>query len=233
MKHYGISQWVDFARGLVPESDGIAMRGHLAESCSECRELAEFCQKLSAVCVAAASHPAPEWVVRSAKALFPAHAQPEQKRSFRLPVELIYDSFLAPAPAGLRSSWQVGWQALYQAGDCSLDVRIEPELASSRAAVIGQISNHIVPTDRMEGIPVCLKAGKLVVAETRSNQFGEFQMEYEQRGRLQLCVYLENGTKCIQVPLKKFASDRSAGMDQMGLTPGQAKFGVGVLSPRR
>ena len=50
MKHYGIAQWVDFARGLMPERDGAAMRMHLAEGCSECREVADFCVKLSAVC---------------------------------------------------------------------------------------------------------------------------------------------------------------------------------------
>jgi hypothetical protein len=230
MKHYGISQWVDFARQLVPDLDGLAMRDHLAGGCSECRELSEFCQNLSGVCMEAAAHPAPDWVVRSAKAIFPVHVQPQRKRSMRLPVELIYDSFLAPAPAGLRSTWQVGWQALYRAGDCSLDVRIEPELASSRAAVIGQISNHIVPNDKMEGIPVCLKAGKLVVAETRSNQFGEFQMEYEQQGRLELCVYLEDGSKCFQVPLKKFASDRTAGAERLGLTSGQAKLTIDAVT---
>jgi hypothetical protein len=46
------------------------------------------------------------------------------------------------------------------------------------------------------------------VAETLSNRFGEFQMEYEQQRRLQLCVYLEGGARCIQVPLKRLAASR-------------------------
>jgi hypothetical protein len=111
----------------------------------------------------------------------------------------------------------VGWQALYRAGDCSLDLRIEPELHSSRAAVIGQISNHVLPGDRMEGIAVYVKSGRVVVAETRSNEFGEFQMEYEQQGRLQLCVDLENGSKRFQVPLKKFASEKLASLQRANL----------------
>jgi hypothetical protein len=123
-------------------------------------------------------------------------------------VELIFDSFLAPSPAGLRATWQVGWQALYSAGDCSVDVRVEPDLGSSRAAVIGQISNHVAPHVEMADIPVCLKQGKLVLAEARSNRFGEFQMEYEHQGRIQLCIYLSEGSKCIQVPIKKLATDK-------------------------
>ena len=102
---------------------------------------------------------------------------------------------------------------------CSLDLRVEPELSSSRAALIGQISNHSTPDNLMENVPVYLKSGRSVVAETRSNRFGEFQMEYEQQGRLQLCVYLENGMKRFQVPLRKFTSERPLGVDRIGLTP--------------
>ncbi len=227
MKHYGISQWVDYARALAPEGEIVAMRSHLADGCSDCRELASFCENLSGVCLEMATHAAPEWAVRNAKAIFPVHVQPQPKRAIRIPVELIYDSFLVPAPAGLRATWQVGWQALYRAGDCSLDLRVEPELSSSRAAVIGQLSNHIVPSNQMEGIAILLKSGKSVVAETRSNRFGEFQMEYEQQGRLQLYVRLEDGGKCFQVPLKKFSSERPAGTERLGLTPGQAKLKTG------
>jgi hypothetical protein len=60
----------------------------------------------------------------------------------------------------------------------------------------------------MSGLPVRLKSGSLVVAETRSNQFGEFQLEYEQQSRLQLCVYLHENSRYFQVPLKKFKAEK-------------------------
>ena len=217
MKHYGIAQWVDYTRGLVPEMDGSAMQRHLTSGCSECQELADFCSKVSNICQDMASVSVPEWVVRSARSIFPAREAVSPRRLLRIPVELIYDSFLVPAPAGLRATWQVGWQALYRAGDCSLDLRVEPELHSSRAAVIGQISNHVIPGDPMQGIPVYVKSGRVVVAETRSNEFGEFQMEYEQQGRLQLCVDLEKGSKRFQVPLKKFATDKVSNIQRANL----------------
>jgi hypothetical protein len=222
MRHYGISQWVDFTRGLVGEADGQAMSSH-SDACSDCRELSAFSQNLTGICLQMETNPVPAWVVRSAKAIFPVQTVAEPKRSFRIPTQLIFDSMLAPEPAGLRATWQIGWQALYRAGDCSLDLRVEPELASTRAAVIGQISNHTIPENQMENIPVFLKSGKSVVAETRSNRFGEFQMEYEQQGRLQLCVYLEDGSKCFQVPLKKFAAEKGLGAERLGLTSGPSK----------
>jgi len=223
MKHFGISQWVDFARGFAAEAEGRVMQNHLADGCGECSDIAEFSSTLTSICRAIGEHAAPDSVVRSAKAIFPVHAPAQPRRTLRIPVELIYDSFLVPAPAGLRASWQVGWQGLYRAGDCSLDLRIEPELSSHRAALIGQVNNHLSPEHKMENIPVVVKSGRVVVAETRSNRFGEFQVEYEQQPRLQLCVYLEDGSKCFQVPLKKLASDRYVGAERLGLGSGQSR----------
>lgn len=210
MNDYGITQWVDFARGLVPAEEREHMLQHLASGCAQCREMADFCAKVSQASVAMLEVEVPESVARQAKAIFPSRPK-AVRRSLLLPVELIFDSFLSPVPAGLRASWQVGWQGLYKAGDCSLDLRIEPELKTSRAAVIGQLTNAVLPESEMTNIPVVLKSGKDVVTSTVSNRFGEFQMEYEQQARLQLCLYLEGGAKRIQVSVKKLTSDNPIG----------------------
>jgi hypothetical protein len=159
-------------------------------------------------------------VVQQAHSIFQTRLIQSPKRQFRIPVELIYDSFLVPSPAGLRASWQIGWQALYRAGECSLDLRVEPELHSCRAAIIGQVSNHELPETEMTDVPVYLKSGNVVVAHTRANRFGEFQMEYEQQKRLQLYVYLDGGARCIQVPLKRLVVEKSGAGDRLkaGLT---------------
>lgn len=215
--HFAIAQWVDFARDLTVDADRMAMLEHLSNGCTECSENAEFFRKLNGICQEIPQFEAPESAVRLARAIFPRQAAVGTKRAFRVPVELVFDSFLAPATAGIRASWQMGWQGLYRAGDCSVDLRIEPDLGSARAAVIGQITNHIAPEIQMADLAVCLKQGKAVVAEARSNRFGEFQIEYEQQGRMQLCIYLDGGSKCIQVPLKKLISDkRSFGPTRSG-----------------
>ncbi len=211
MIHYGIAEWVDFARALAPEPQRASMQEHLAAGCEECRDSVDFCEKLAARSRAMRTYRVPDPVLRLAYAVFPSPAPSPLKRSLRVPVELIFDSFLTPSPAGLRSTWQVGWQGLYRAGDCSVDLRIEPDLASSRAAVIGQISNHVSPELEMGELSVCLKQGKLVLAEARSNRFGEFQLEYEQQSRVYLCIYLDRGSKCIQVPIKRLVPDKRIG----------------------
>jgi hypothetical protein len=209
MKHYAIDQWANFTRGLIYGAELGEMQKHLQSGCRKCRELSEFTTKLGATCSSLATDQVPESTVRLARAIFPVRGHERPKRGNRLPIELIFDSFLVPSPAGLRASWQVGWQGLYRAGDCSVDLRIEPELKSARAAVIGQITNHVLPELEMGNLPVCLRAGKQVVAETLSNRFGEFQMEYDQQAQLRLCIHLQD-SKSIQVPLKRFTSDQPA-----------------------
>jgi len=206
MNHYGVATLVDFARQLAPEEVAAAIQSHLATGCPKCSDVYHFLHRVGGVCRREQAISVPDAALRNAYAILPAGFIPRPGRARRIAAQLVFDSFLELAPAGLRSSWQVGWQALYRAGDCSLDLRIEPELHSSRAAMMGQISNHVAPDVRMADIPVRVKTGRLVLAEARSNQFGEFQMEYEQQNRLHLCVYLEGGARYIQVPLKRFAT---------------------------
>lgn len=210
MTHYGILEWADFSRGLAEEEQSRSMRAHLASGCADCRDAATFCEKVGRLTREMAASAVPDYLVQQVLSICPRRPV-ERRPAIRIPVELVFDSFLAPAPAGLRSTWQVGWQALYRAGDCSLDVRIEPDLNSSRAALIGQVSNHASPELLMVDVPVCLKAGTEKVAETRSNRFGEFQIEYEQQGRMWLCVYLDGGSRCIMAPLRKIASEQERG----------------------
>jgi hypothetical protein len=208
MTHYGIAQWVDFSRDLIPPGRRDEMQGHLS-ACTDCQAAFDFYAKLTRVFRRVVESVVPEDAVRKARSVFPAQPATRSKRPFRISAALVYDSFLVPAPAGLRSSWQAGWQALFRAGDCSVDLRVEPELRSAKTFVVGQISNHLTPAMPMSDLPVYLKAGKQVVAETRSNRFGEFQMEYRQQTRLQLCIDLNGGAQCIQLPLKKLADKRS------------------------
>jgi hypothetical protein len=203
------------------------MREHLETGCADCAPMAAFLKSLARVC--RGMEAAPDTVARLARAICPARPSTRASRSIRIPIELIYDSFLAPATAGLRATWQAGWQALYRAGDCSLDVRIEPDLRSSKAAVIGQVFNHALPDLPMGNIPVCLRSGRQVVAETRSNRFGEFQMEYDQQSRLQLWIYLDGGARRIVAPLRKIATQGSDS-GQWNAEAGESPGGAGKLN---
>jgi len=53
-----------------------------------------------------------------------------------------------------------------------------------------------------------------VVAETLSNRFGEFQLEYAQQPQLKLCIALRD-SKSIQVPLRKLIADQPVAKDRV------------------
>src|ERR1017187_9791842 len=108
MKHFGIAQWVDFARGFAADGGRAEMQDHLSSGCAECRQIVEFCERVAAISRDMANRQVPESAARLARAIFQPRV-PKAKRAFRIPVELIFDSFLVPSPAGLRATWQVGW----------------------------------------------------------------------------------------------------------------------------
>jgi len=216
MNHYAIDQWVDFTRGLLGIEIHTEMDAHLRSGCQQCRQLADFTAQLSVAFAGLATDAVPESAVRLARAIFPVRVPDQPKRGGRLPVEVVFDSYLAHAPGGLRAGRPQPWQGLYRAGDCSVDLRIEPELMSSRAAVVGQIASHILPEFELADLPVGLRSGDVLIAETRSNRFGEFQLEYDQQSRLKLRIDLRD-SKSIQLPLKKVIFDQIAARNRTSL----------------
>src|SRR5437879_12434920 len=105
-----------------------------------------------------------------------------------MPARLLHDSFREPLPAGLRTQQRLSRQYLYQAGDYSLDVRLENERGSPRVALVGQIQNRKQPGKRLGSVPVQLPSGKPVLAQATSNSPGEFQMEDDPHKHLRLYV---------------------------------------------
>ena len=209
-KHYGIVEWVEFARGMVSQDTQASMANHLMAGCSDCQKTADFFQKLARVCRDMVPDNVPDAVVERARSIYPRSLPGQPEQTTRIPVELIYDSRLTPAPAGLGASKDLGWRILYRASDCSLDFRVEPELRTSRITVVGQILTDRSPQSEMSNLSVVLKSGKTTIAETLSNQFGEFQMECEQRKQMHLCIYLRGGAQLIEIPLHRFAKDKGS-----------------------
>src|SRR6266496_866525 len=117
MRHYAIDQWIDFTRGLVGPKERALMVEHLVAGCGRCQPEVDFFARVGQVCQRIEGQIVPESVTRMARAIFPVRLPDRPRRGTRLPIELIYDSFLVPAPAGLRATWQIGWQGLYRAGD--------------------------------------------------------------------------------------------------------------------
>jgi hypothetical protein len=195
MKHFGLAEWTDFVRGLVEKSARPALEHHLASGCRKCRHTADLLRKLVMAARSDSQVQVPDYALRCARAIFLLQ-QPEKVLILpRIPARLLYDSFREPLPAGLRTQQRLSRQYLYQAGDYSLDVRLENERGSPRVALVGQIQNRKQPGKRLGSVPVQLLSGKQVLAQATSNSLGEFQMEYEPNKHLRLYVPMRQAGK--------------------------------------
>ncbi len=186
MKHFEISHWTDFARGVAADADRAAMDAHLASGCPRCQATLALVQRVVAVAGRAIEAP-PADVVRWAKAISLVH-KPLKSPRFRLIPRLVYDSFAAAAPAGLRGEDTISHQALYEAENFVIDLRLEHEQGRPVVTLVGQVSDRRDPGRVMPSAPVLLMSKANVVSYAVSNRFGEFQMEYEPAAHLRLRV---------------------------------------------
>jgi len=114
---------------------------------------------------------------------------------------LIFDSFLQPAPAGIRTSQLAGRQVIYQAEDLMVDLFLEPpQTDSRRISLVGQLLDSAKPERRLNILSVALQGPKGPIAIGSTNKFGEFHFDFD----LEQNVKLEIETAAnlwISVPL--------------------------------
>jgi len=202
VKHFATEDWIDFAHGLAGEQNQAAMRRHLDGGCRKCEATVAMLQRAIAAAKADAKYDVPDYAVRSARAIF-ALQRPEKVHILpKMLAKLVFDSFREPAMAGVRSQHKITRQAMYEAGDYCVDLRMEHEHGSSNVVLVGQIADRQHPEKGLGSLPVVLMSGKEVIGRAISNGFGEFQIEYQPKKSLSLHVPVETAGKQIEVPLK-------------------------------
>jgi hypothetical protein len=202
MSHYDLVQWVDFIRGLGDPAQATAMRQHLDGACEPCGAIV---RRLGAVAHLASvddRYEPPAHLVRFARAAFSLH-RPERLLSWpQLATRLVFNSCETALAVGARGPVEeMSRQTLYEAGDFSVHLRFEQASGTSRISLIGQVANRRLPVPPMSHLPVLLVRGRAVVARSLSNEFGEFQLEYEPDAALRLHIPLSEGRQSIHVAL--------------------------------
>jgi len=91
---------------------------------------------------------------------------------------LVFDSFLQPSLAGVRSSHPTVRRLLYESDSLVADLSLEVQADSQRIMVVGQVVDASKPEPQLSSIPVVLQglAGLLGIA--RTNEWGEFRFEF-------------------------------------------------------
>ena len=114
----------------------------------------------------------PADAVRVVKSQFAAALPQKNSR-----VRLLFDSMLQPLTEGLRGP-VTARQFLFETDDYYIDLRLEPRSAENRAFLVGQVLNR-TGKRAAQSVPVRLQHQKQAVAQTSTNEFGEFQLEFE------------------------------------------------------
>ncbi|HXA57286.1 MAG TPA: hypothetical protein VNU84_07585 [Candidatus Acidoferrum sp.] len=195
MKHYTSEQWADFARDVVKGNDKVLMQQHLDGGCRNCAKELGLWQRVSVVARRQSTAEPSEGAVRYAKAMFAAGGhRAAATETVPLVGQLLFDSLRAPALAGVRSAVAQGpRQLLFGIGDHRIDLRLEPQFNSDKVAIIGQVLDSGNPDQVLSKIPVSLHRADKVVAASETNHYGEFQLECDLVGRLELRAMLPQG----------------------------------------
>lgn len=186
MKHFSEASWADFARNVVTPDTKMMMQQHIDEGCKKCANLLNTWQIVHSIAQGESTLTPPADVVRVVKSQFAAVA-PEESLGFRL----LFDSALAPVPAGMRGS-VAARQFLYETDEYYIDLRVEalrvePHREAHQAALVGQVLSR-TGKRAAPGLAVLLHDGKRAIAETSTNQFGEFQFEFDATNSLSISV---------------------------------------------
>lgn len=172
MKHFSETQWIDFARNLTSGKAKMAMQQHIDGGCNKCSDTLRTWQGVLSITAAENALNPPVDTVRVVKSQFAA-ALPTASSGVRL----VFDSLLQPLTAGTRGS-VAARQFLYETDEYYIDLRLEPR-TDDRASLVGQVLNRIGAERAAQGVPVRLQERDLPVAHTLTNEFGEFQLEFE------------------------------------------------------
>lgn len=205
MEHFPETAWVDLARGVRSSQKGDELDTHLATGCKDCGAAFVLWQQVHTIAVRECLYHPPEDTVRKVKhefALVSAVSQPT-------PAMLIFDSLSQPILAGVRSSAAATRQIVYEADGLTADLRFDGPPHTTKVCLTGQVLDKRVPRASLADAAIMLwTQNGLPIAETRTNGFGEFHLEFEAQDHLRLSIQTVDG-KLIRIPLANLKLSQS------------------------
>jgi hypothetical protein len=212
MKHFALEDWADFVREVVEPIQRAAMQRHLNEKCKRCLRAMAVWQGVLNIWRQEANYQPPESAVRSAKAYYGVYRPQVGLSGAAKIAELIFDSFRQPLPAGVRASGVASRQLLYRLGKTLIDMRLEAGDKPHRISLVGQVLDSSETDRGISDVPVILLHRSESMAQTVTNQFGEFHLAFDAAPELHLRI--ERGEpEAIVIPLRAIglASDETPG----------------------
>lgn len=186
MEHFSERAWADFVRRFEG-SEHHQMQFHLASACRDCTPIYNIWKRVSTVAFREALYTPPEHATRMAKLEF-ARKFPAESDSAVF-AKLTFDTFARPALAGIRSGAAAARQMLYETEGVAVDLRFDHLPAPKLVYVTGQVLNKREPYGGIRNAHVTVWTTKgLPLAEARTNDLGEFRLEFGSQDGLKLSI---------------------------------------------
>ena len=200
MKHFSLTEWADFVRGVVTGEQRASMQKHLDEDCSRCQKTVGMWTSIVTFAKHEATYDPPASALRVAKSyLAPFRLASLQTRVLQL-AKCTFDSFASQVLAGVRGSEPVPQQLMYRCGNVSIDLRLEPKPATRSMALAGQVLDSGHPGGGLAGIPVSLLSREDTWLETTTNQLGEFHFSFPAAHHLRLLFGMQGAAWLVLLP---------------------------------
>jgi len=193
MEHFSVQKWIDFVNRAVTTNEQQQMERHLSLGCEPCQETVSLWQRVRVSAAAEGNYQPPESAVRIAKAAYASAGLAVAKKGAKSKVRLLFDSFLQPVLAGVRSAGAGTRQMLYRADPYQIDVQLELRPGGNRIVVTGQLLNLSSPKIIAAGMRILVSNMHGDVVHATANEFGEFSGEVKNSGDLQLTFATPSG----------------------------------------
>jgi hypothetical protein len=198
MGHFPEQIWADYVRGVAQPKTTQDVETHLAGNCPDCTPIYDIWKKLYAVATNEPSLTPPDGAVRTVK-LELATRQLPQPRPWVM-ATVLFDSLDKPLTAGVRSGPSDSRHLMFNAEGTTVTLVLDTQTQPGTISLVGQVVDK-------SGAKIAPRKAEVIlwtetfqpVAETSSNEFGEFQMEFKAQGRLRLTVEIA-GHKSIRIP---------------------------------
>lgn len=199
MTHFSEETWADFARGISDAKTKSEINSHLANNCRICAPAFETWKRLSAIGAKESIYNPPPDAVRMVKQEFGVkHAEPAQWSV----ATLVFDTLAQPLPVGVRAGAVKARQLVYEAEGLTIDLRLDTHPRSKRVSAVGQVFDKRHASALGHAAVVLWTEKGNPILETRANEHGEFQLEFDADQELRISI--ESGGRLpVRIPLAR------------------------------
>lgn len=191
MTCYSLEKLLQFYQKVCADQQARAIRNHLGR-CRRCQRELKWLETVIPLMATDDSVDPPSWVVQRAVDLFARYGpSPRPGVMSRIVAALVFDTAAQPGLVGVRSLGVATRQCLYRWEGYDIDLSFEPANGTDRVTLTGQILGPSESFHEVAGVPVQLRRGEDVVAQTVTNHLGEFTFERIAVGVYELKVELQ------------------------------------------